>query len=130
MTNILLYILLLVIFNIFLAKVDANKIKKNIKIYHGENALIYIVVAGFASAITMGEDWWDFLKVVAIALLTRKVVFDIFLNLFRKLKWNYISNTTTSIEDRIENKILGKNKYVVYIIVAITLFLLIYKRII
>lgn len=123
MTNILLYILLLVIFNIFLAKVDANKIKKNRKIYHGENALIYILVAGFVSAITMGEDWWDFLKVVAIALLTRKVVFDISLNLFRKLKWNYISNSTTSIVDRIENKILGKNKYVVYIILAIVLII-------
>lgn len=122
MTNILLYILLLVVFNIFLAKIDANKIKKNRKIYHGENALIYFVVAGFASAITMGEDWWDFLKLLVIMGLVRSIVFDIALNLFRKLKWNYTSNSTTSILDKIENKLLGKYRkynYFIYLILLI-----------
>jgi hypothetical protein len=90
--------------NVFLAQIDAYKIKVGIHIKHGINALVYILLCGIALYLT--RDIYFFIALMFL----RKVVFDTSLNIFRGLPYNYASKTTTSIIDRLTyniNKSLG-----------------------
>ena len=101
-------LIIFVIFNIVLAYFDANKIKQNIRIYHGLNSLIYIVALVLAYLLT--KNW---LIVIGLAIL-RIPVFNTALNYFRDKKLTYISKSTTSIIDQFTNKIPEKIGYWMY----------------
>lgn len=115
----ILIITLFIILNLILAKVDAKKILANKPINHTMNAWWYavaIIIAGALSELVFHFNWIEQISLLLSLLLTRKVVFDISLSLFRKLKWDYISQTTTSKVDQFENKIFksGTVKYLFY----------------
>jgi hypothetical protein len=109
-------ILLLVIFiivNILLAKIDANKIKQNKPIYHGINGLIYLVLLIPIYFIT-----YNWLNILGLLLL-RIPVFNTSLNYFRGIALTYLSNSTTSIIDKITNKIPRKIGYWTYTLIIL-----------
>jgi uncharacterized membrane protein len=100
--------ILFVIFNIVLAYFDANKIKQNIRIYHGVNGLIYTTLLFLAYLLT--KNW---LAVAGLTIL-RIPVFNTALNYFRDKKLTHISKSTTSIIDQFTNKIPEKIGYWMY----------------
>lgn len=103
--------------NIGLAKIDAYKIKNHLRIRHAINALIYLAIMGI---------FYKFLtvyKVIGI-LLVRIPVFNTSLNIFRGLKPDHISYTTTSIIDQYTNKIVEKVGYFNYHIFLLLLSLI------
>ncbi len=111
-----------ILINILLAKRDSNKILANKRIDHTYNALFYLGLCTLALVPFYYNQPITGLWIFGSLLLTRKVVFDIALNLFRGLKWSYISLTTTSKIDQFENKIFlhnGTVKYIFYIILLI-----------
>ena len=121
----LLKILILILFffiNVALAKYDSIRIKEQKRIYHGVNATVYLLIMAVVFCFLKS---YSFL----IALLAeRRIVFDTALNLFRGLRFDYISSTTTSIIDRISYKFQAKYGYFVYyliflIVIVISLFL-------
>jgi hypothetical protein len=101
-------LIIFVIFNIVLAYFDANKIKQNIRIYHGLNSLIYIIALVLAYLLT--KNW---LALIGLIIL-RIPVFNTALNYFRDKKLTHISKSTTSIVDQFTNKIPEKIGYWVY----------------
>ena len=101
-------LIIFVIFNIVLAYFDANKIKQNIRIYHGLNGLIYTALLILAYLLT--KDW---LTIIGLMIL-RIPVFNTALNYFRDKKLTHISKSTTSIIDQFTNKIPEKIGYWVY----------------
>lgn len=122
----MLIIAIFVILNIILAKVDSKKILAHKPINHAMNAWIYIVLLICIFGANSYFNWFNWIEQISLLislLLTRKVVFDISLSLFRGLKWNYISLTTTSKIDQIENKIFknGTVKYFFYTILLLTI---------
>ncbi len=128
----ILLTLLYIALNIYLAKIDANKIAKDLVINHFNNGLHYglMVLASVPLLLlsmvifkNLSYNIFDFAQIVFSLLLTRKIVFDIGLNLFRGKDWDYISLTTTSKIDQFENKIFGTNgavKYSIYILLHLT----------
>lgn len=117
----LIITLLFILFNILLAKHDANKISRGEIIDHRYNAFEYLALMVFIIPFT----YWYFHIIHYIftgisMILTRLVFFNISLNLFRKKAWDYISLTTTSKIDQFTNRIFGysgKREYICYIIV-------------
>lgn len=112
-------IFIFILFNIFLAKYDAKRILANKSIDHALNAAIYLFLligAFVAGDMIFHFNWLEKVSMVISLLLTRKVVFDISLSLFRGLKWDYTSNTTGSVIDKLESKIFksGTVKYLFY----------------
>lgn len=107
--------------NVFLAQIDAYKIKVGIHIKHGVNAGVYILLCGITLYIT--RDVYFFIALMFL----RKIVFDTFLNIFRGLPYNYASKTTTSIIDRLTYKINRALGYWLFygIILIITIILII-----
>ena len=116
----ILLIIVFVIINILLAKVDANKIKQNQPIYHGINGLIYLILLTPVYFIT-----YSWLNILGLLLL-RIPVFNTSLNYFRGIALTYLSNSTTSIIDKITNKIPRKIGYWTYtsIILIISIILM------
>jgi len=97
---------LYIFINVILAKIDALKIKKGLRIRHGINALIYIALIAPTVYIS-----WSF-PIAMMAL--RRIVFDTALNLFRGLPFDYISDSTTSIIDRISYDFQNQYGYFIY----------------
>jgi hypothetical protein len=118
MIKILLFIIFTVI-NILLAKIDADKIKQHKPIHHGINGLIYLVLLIPVYFIT-----YNWLNILGLLLL-RIPVFNTSLNYFRGIALTYLSNSTTSIIDKITNKIPRKIGYWTYtsIILIISILL-------
>lgn len=118
MLNVIFFVIFLLI-NIGLAKIDSNLIKKGKKIKHGLNAVIYFILLGIPYYFT--KDWF---LIGGLALL-RIPIFNTFLNGFRGKELDYISDSTTSIIDKITNWIPKKIGYWVYnsIILLISLVL-------
>lgn len=118
-------LILLVLFtciNIALAKYDAWKIKNNKWIYHGINAVIYLILLIYPYILT--KDWFFMIALLSL----RRIVFDTALNLFRGLRFDYISSTTTSIIDRLSYKFQAKYGYIPYygmffILIMLSIFL-------
>jgi hypothetical protein len=93
-------IILLIIFvliNIVLAKVDADRINQNKPINHIVNALIYLALLFIVFIST-----YDWSLIIGLTLI-RIPIFNTFLNYFRGKELTYISNTTTSVIDQITN---------------------------
>lgn len=117
-----LLVLLFGFINIILAKIDAEKIKQNKRIYHGINGLIYGALVAIAFYFVRSY------ALIFALLCERRIVFDTALNIFRGLRFDYISSKTTSIIDRISYKFQSKYGYFVYyaiffVILVICIFL-------
>lgn len=98
---------------------DSILISRGKKILHGINGLIYILAVVPAYIIT------DDLYLVAGLFVIRRLVFDVSLNLFRGLPYNYTSKTTTSITDRLLYGLQNKLGIVYYLILVVSIVLLI-----
>ena len=108
--------------NILHAKHDAWRIFDGRRIYHGINGLVHVLV--LIPVYFYTKDWFFIIGLLSL----RRIVFDTALNLFRGLKYNYISATTTSIIDRISYKFQAKYGYIPYygvfaIVLIISIFL-------
>jgi hypothetical protein len=108
--------------NIALAKYDAWKIEHNKWIYHGINAVVYLILLIYPYIIT--KDWFFMIGLLSL----RRIVFDTALNLFRGLRFDYISSTTTSIIDRLSYNFQAKYGYIPYygmffILIMLSIFL-------
>lgn len=107
-----------IIINIFLAKIDANKISKGKNINHLLNGLIYLTLITAVYLIT--KDIF-----LSVGLLVLRVpIFNTFLNYFRELPLDYISKSTTSIIDKLTNWIPLKIGYWVYHITLLLISLI------
>jgi len=94
--------------NILHAYLDAQSIRMGYRIYHGINGAIHLITVLLISFL-LGN------YIFGIGLLAlRRIVFDTALNLFRGLRFDYISSTTTSIIDRISYRIQSKVGYIPY----------------
>jgi hypothetical protein len=94
--------------NILHAKHDAWRIFDGRRIYHGINGLVHVMLVGIVLIYT--KEWF-----FAIGLLSlRRIVFDTALNIFRGLRFDYISASTTSIIDRISYRFQKQYGYVIY----------------
>jgi len=113
--------LLMILLNGILALIDSNKIKRGEHIYHGINGLVYSTVIGIVYLISE-----DILMCLGLVLI-RIPVFNTSLNYFRGISLTYLSDTTTSIIDRLTNiipKTIGYWAYVsiLFIISTILIF--------
>ena len=119
MLKIILYVMF-VLLNIKFAHIDAKRIKQNKRIYHGINGLIYSILLILSYLITH-----DITCVIGYTLV-RIPVFNTFLNYFRGKELTYLSDSTTSIVDKITNFIPRKIGYWTYsILIIITSLILI-----
>jgi hypothetical protein len=109
-------ILLYILINIGLAKIDAIKIANHKRIRHGLNALFYCLLI----CPTLMISWTYPIGLLAL----RRIVFDTSLNLFRGLPYDYISSTTTSIIDRISYGFQKKYGYFVYYSIFLIILIL------
>jgi len=114
----MIWFLLFILINIVLAAIDANKIKKGLRIYHGINGLVYCALLGIVYL--LASSWT---LIIGLTLL-RIPVFNTFLNYFRGLELTYLSESTTSIIDQITNFIPKKIGYWPYNITLAVLALL------
>jgi len=110
MITYLLAQLVLASFNLMNAVHDAFRIKAHKRIYHGLNFVAYAVLCG--ALCWAGK--WDFRTIIlscVAAFCNRQLSFDIPLNQFRGLKWDYVSTERPpkSITDRIEIRLFGYN---------------------
>ena len=97
---------------------DSVLISKGEKILHGMNGLFYILIISPAYVFTKN------LYLVAGLLVIRRLVFDVSLNLFRGLPYNYTSKTTTSIIDRLLYRTQNQLGGIYYLILIVSIVLL------
>ena len=102
-----LVVILFIAVNVAHAYHDSVRIKVHKRIYHGLNGLFYILA--IAPAIIL-KDWFFIIGLLSL----RRIVFDTALNLFRGLRFDYISSTTTSVIDRLSYKFQAKFGYIPY----------------
>ena len=111
--------------NIGMAWWHSRLINGESMIKHGWWASLYASLIAIAAYLVMNElPQWHLLAFVAACLAGRLPVFNISLNLFRRLKWDYMSPTSTSIVDKITLRLFGRNARVLWavlIAIAITL---------
>lgn len=94
--------------NILHAKHDAVRISQHKRIYHGINGLIHVILVGVVFLFT--KEWFFVIGLLSL----RRIVFDTALNLFRGLRFDYISSSTTSIIDRLSYSFQKRYGYVIY----------------
>ena len=107
--------LLYIPFCVFFAWLNAKWIAEKRSIKHGLNGLLHIVVACLVSFF----DRWQ--SGVALLFITR-VFFDVSLNFFRGLPFDYVSPNPKSIIDKWEKKLFGSEAIVpkiIYLTIAI-----------
>lgn len=108
------------VLNVALAFIDSRVIGKGRRVLHGLNALIYL--ATVAIPVWLFNNYW----LIGCLLAIRLVVFNISLNLFRGLKWNYVSPDPKAITDKIAKAIFGKRGTLMYFSYFVLLILSIY----
>lgn len=120
---------ILILFNVGNACIDAHRIMMGKRIYHGVNFGVYTLLCGVICWLCH----WNF-GVITLFLVSafanRQLSFDIPLNLMRRLKWDYVSlaKPPKSITDRIEIRLFGYNgRAPVYLYAAIWVVCLIIK---
>lgn len=94
--------------NILHAKHDAWRIFDGRRIYHGINGLVHVIIVGVVFLFT--REWFFVIGLLSL----RRIVFDTALNIFRGLRFDYISSTTTSIIDRLSYNVQKRYGYVMY----------------
>lgn len=102
-----LVVVLFTAVNIAHAYHDSERIKAHKRIHHGLNGLFYILAI---APVILSKDWFFVIGLLSL----RRVVFDTALNVFRGLRFDYISSTTTSIIDRLSYKFQARFGYVLY----------------
>jgi hypothetical protein len=117
MIKIVLYILFIIL-NVFFAYNDAKRIKQDLPIYHGIIGSIYTILLFLSYLITQN------LYATLGFMLIRIPVFNISLNYFRGNDLTYLSDSTTSIVDKITNFIPKKIGYWRYSILICILSLI------
>ena len=102
--------LILIAFNLGNARIDANRIMKGKRIYHGLNFGVFTLLCALLCWLWQWNVWVITLF-LASAFCNRQLAFDIPLNLMRGLKWDYVSlaKPPKSITDRIEIAVFGYN---------------------
>lgn len=118
--------ILLVAINIGMAAYHARLIKDEKKINHSLWGGAYLVVAGVLSLII--HSWVLFV----LSLFIRKVVFDLSLNIFRRLPLFYVSLKPASLIDRFHNWAFGKRSEIymgIYLLCIVVLNVLIANNI-
>lgn len=118
---------ILAAFWVLMALWHAFLIKHNRPIKHGWWAL----VAGVLIAAALWKVWpllddWSRAEYLAAQFISRLVVFNVSLNLFRGLPWDYNSPTSTSILDLLERRLFGGRVWLLEIILACVFFILNY----
>jgi hypothetical protein len=107
----LIYIFTIAIFsilNVALAQWDAELIANKKVINHLSNAAVYTVLLSIVFSIS--TNW----VLMASLCLDRLLFFNISLNLYRKLKWNYMPQFPNSKIDMISNFVFLRNGYIQY----------------
>jgi hypothetical protein len=116
----LLYQILYAVICVAFAYLNKRWIDQDKKILHGLNGLLHIVAAVVA--------WWLFdWMVFVIILCEARIVFDISLNKFRGLEFDYVPIKPKSIVDKLERKIFdedGVSPKIVYAFFALGLNLI------
>ena len=110
--------ILVLLLNLIMAWHHASLIKKGRPIKHGWWGLLYFVVV---SPILF---YYKSVLIFICVFIIRKIFFDISLNLFRELPTFYVSKTTTSLIDKLHNKVFGYSSEIymfVYLVILITL---------
>jgi len=92
--------------NFLHAGIDAERIAKNKRIYHGINGLIYLGICFVFALVVSSSFFWliasiSFLRWLAL----RQLTFDIPLNILRGLEWDYISPEPKAWLDKLELKV-------------------------
>lgn len=123
MTNLIPF-LLGVGYNIAQAKYDSLRIKSNLRIYHGINALSYSIVLFIFYCLFPDFGWSQVLSL----LVARIPVFNCALNYYRGLPLNYTSSKTTSVIDRLTYKIVQFMGFYTYnfVLLVVSFILLFY----
>jgi hypothetical protein len=98
---------LFAVVNIAHAYHDSVRIKAHKRIHHGLNGIFYIIVI---APVLLSKDWFFIIGLLSL----RRVVFDTALNLFRGLRYDYISPTTTSLIDKLSYRFQARFGYVPY----------------
>lgn len=100
--------LLLALFNIGNAYIDAYRIMKDKSIAHAINFVAYLVFA-IILCFVLGLRLYPIILFMLSAFFNRQFSFDIPLNLRRGLAWNYqsVANPPKALLDRIERLIFG-----------------------
>jgi hypothetical protein len=120
MISYLLAQLILASFNLLNAVHDANRIRLHKRIYHGLNFGVYVLLVAFLC----WKAHWN-IGVITLfcvsAFCNRQLSFDVPLNRFRGLKWDYVSlaKPPKSILDRIEIRLFGYNGWAPVIMYAV-----------
>ena len=104
----LLLLFVYALINILHAKYDAWRIANKLVVYHGINGAVHVALMIPVWIIT--KDWFFITGMLAL----RRIVFDTALNMFRGLRFDYISSTTTSIIDRLSYNFQRKYGYIPY----------------
>lgn len=97
-------------FNLLNAAHDAFRIRAHKRIYHGLNFGVFTLLV----ALLCWRAGWNFGVITLFcvsAFCNRNITFDIPLNKFRGLKWDYVSTAKPpkAILDRIEIRLFGYN---------------------
>lgn len=113
----MIYLILYALICTQLAWLNSYLIKKGRRIYHALNGLLHLVAAAVG--------WYYFSWQIGVAILPlTRIVFDVSLNLFRELPFDYVSPSPKSIIDKLEKKIFKKNGIVpklIYLAIVIAL---------
>lgn len=115
-------------FNYVNALIDARRIRKGKRIYHGINFTAYAL---FCALLCWLAEWdaWQIILFGVSAFANRQLSFDIPLNLKRGLKWDYVTpaKPPKAILDRVEIRLFGYNgraPVVVYVAVFVICFVI------
>lgn len=108
----------LLLCNLAMAAYHAKLIKNGKPIKHGLWGGGYLAVA---VAVSIWQQSWI---LFVCSLLIRKVFFDLALNFFRGLPLFYVSSSTTSILDKLHNKVFGKRSEIYMAIYFIAIIIL------
>jgi hypothetical protein len=99
--------------NVALAQWDAGLMADKKTINHNLNAVVYIIL--LVPVFLISKNW----VLIASLCLDRLLFFNISLNLYRKLKWNYMPQFPNSKVDMISNFIFFRNGYLQYAVYGI-----------
>lgn len=106
------------VLNVILAVIDSRRIRNGKGIAHWMNGLVYFLLMGGALWINHFE-WW----LLPALCLERLIIFQIFLSIFRSLKWNYVTTDPQAATDIIQVAVFGYDNGIVMYAIYTLLFI-------